>query len=442
VTGARRLLGCAVAAAAIWAGVPGPGVAAPLAHREVLPTGTVLLVAERPALPIVVVTVWLRAGSALDPPGAPGLANLTAALLTRGTAQRSGPALDRAIEFVGGSLEADTGRDGVTVSLAVLRAHLDLGLDLVAEVLRAPAFAEDEIARKRREIEAALERAEEDPESVAARALGEALYSGHPYGHPVAGTAESVRRLTRDQIVAFHRAHYRPDDAVVAVAGDVTLDEARRAILTRLGSWSPPAAPRASVAMAPARPPAVSRVLGRELTQATVLLGGPAVRQDHPDYFPLLVASQALGGGSSSRLYTRLREDRGLVYSVSSGLAPGRSGASLVIALQSRNEAVDEAVRLVREQMERVRTQPLGAEELDLARSYLVGSFPLRLDTTGKVARFLIGVEDAGLGVGYPDVFRQRVAQVTAADVARVAARYLDPARFSTIVVRGGVAGR
>ena len=437
MTAALRLLRRGLAAALVCAGALGAGADAPLAHREVLPNGTVLLVAERPALPIVVVTVWLRAGSALDPPGAPGLANLTAALLTRGTARRSGPELDRAIEFVGGSLEADASRDGVSVSLAVLRKHLDLGLDLVAEVLRGPAFAPEELERKRREIAAALERAEQDPETVAARALAEALFPGHPYGHPVAGTAESVRRLTREQVVAFHRAHYRPDDAVVAVAGDVTRDEARRALVARLGAWAAPVARRASVPMAPARPPAVSRALERELTQATVLLGAPAVRQDHPDYFPLLVASQVLGGGSVSRLYTGLREERGLVYSVSSGLSPGRHGASLVIALQSRNEAVDEAIGLVRGELERLRREPLGEAELALARSYLIGSFPLRLDTTGKMARFLIGAEDAGLGLAYPDVFRERVARVTAADVARVAARYLDPAGFSTIVVRG-----
>ena len=437
-----RLVGGVLVAVAIWAAGPPALAAAPLAHREVLPTGTVLLVAERPALPIVVVTVWLHAGSALDPPGAPGLANLTAALLTRGTARRTGPELDRAIESVGGSLEADAGKDGVSVSLAVLRKHLDLGLDLLAEVLLTPTFREDELDRTRREIAAELERAEQNPETLASWALSEMLFPGHPYGHAVAGTVESVTRITRDQILAFHREHYRPDDTVIAVAGDVTRDEVRRALLARLGSWSRPAGPPAAVATAAARPPTVASTLTRELTQATVLLGGPAVRQGHPDYFALLVASQLLGGGSSSRLYTALREDRGLVYSISSGLSPGRYGASIVVALQSRNEAVDEAVRLVREQMDRLRARPVGDDELDLARSYLIGSFPLRLDTTGKVARFLIAVEDAGLGLGYPELFRQRVAQVTAADVARVAARYLDPAGFSTVVVRGVGAGR
>src|SRR5574341_1212365 len=141
--------------------------ATPLGHREVLPNGIRLLVAARPAIPIVALRVSLRAGSAFDPPDAPGLANLTAELLTRGTAQRSGPELDRAIEFVGGGLEADAARDGTTVSLAVLKKDLDLGLDLLAEVLLTPSFPEDELKRRVGEIEGALRRLEENPEAVA-----------------------------------------------------------------------------------------------------------------------------------------------------------------------------------------------------------------------------------------------------------------------------------
>ena len=143
----------------------------PLAHREVLPSGARLLVAPRPAIPIVVVRVYVRAGSVFDPPDAAGLANLTAELFTRGTAARTGPELDRAIEFVGGSLESEAGRDGSTLTLAVLRKDLDLGLDLLAEALLRPTFPEDEVRRKVSDIQAAIERSEENPEAVGGRAL-------------------------------------------------------------------------------------------------------------------------------------------------------------------------------------------------------------------------------------------------------------------------------
>jgi zinc protease len=413
----------------------GPAGAAPIAHREVLGNGIRLLVAPRPAIPIVVLRVSIRAGSALDPPDAPGLANLTAELLTRGTAKRTGPELDRAIEFVGGGLEANASRDGTTVSLAVLRKDLDLGLDLLAEVLLTPAFPENELTRKVAEIEAALRRSEENPDAVAGRVLARLIYPGHPYAHPVAGTVESVGRLTREQVARFHREHYRPDAATIAVVGDVTVAEVRAAIARRLGAWLPPAAALPVVPLAPAQPPVAAETIARDLTQATVYLGRPAVRHDDPDYFPLLVANYVLGGGSASRLYMRVREERGLAYSVYGSFSPGRSGSSYVVSLQTRVDAVGEAARLVRAEMARMGQGPVEASELSLAKSYLIGSFPLRLDTSRKVADLLIGIEEYGLGLDYPDRFRSEIAKVSAADVARVAARYMDPATFSSVTV-------
>ncbi len=409
--------------------------AAPLAHREVLANGARLLVAPRPAVPIVVVRAYVQAGSAFDPPDAPGLANLTAELLTRGTARRTGPELDRAIEFVGGSLEGDAGRDGAIVSLAVLRKDLELGLDLLAEVLLHPAFPEEELKRKAADIGAALRRSEENPEAVGGRALARLLYPGHPYSHPVPGTIESVAKLTREQVVRFHRARYRPDATILAVVGDITVEEARQALQRRLAGWTAPPGPAVVIPQAPPSPPVVAEKVSRELTQATVYLGRPCVRQNHPDYFPLLVANYILGGGSASRLYTRVREEGGLAYYVGSALAPGRYGAACTVSLQTRLEGAAEAVRLVNEEMARMEKGPVEERELDLARAYLVGSFPLRLDTSGKVADMLVNIEEYGLGLDYPDRFKTEVAKVTRADVARVAARYMNPAAFSSVTV-------
>jgi zinc protease len=415
--------------------VAAPGQAAPLAHREVLAGGTVLLVAERPAIPVAVVSVYVRAGSAYDPPDAPGLANLTASLLTRGTARRSAPELDRAIEFVGGSLEASAGRDGVTIALSVLKKDLGAGLDLLAEVLREPAFPDTEFQRRVTDIQAGLRRAEQSPETVGSWELARLLYPGHPYAHPVSGTVDSVGRLTRGQVLRFHQTYYRPDTAVVVAAGAITRDEIRPWVLARLAAWPAPTGPAPVIPLAPASPPVESRTIDRDLTQTTVFLGRPAVRQDHPDYFPLVVANQVLGGNSSSRLYRRVRDERGLAYSVGSWLSPWRHGPSMTVSLQTRADEAAAAMKLVREEMVRMTQGVVSPAELDLARSYLIGSFPLRLDTTGKVARFLIALEEAGLGLDYPERYKQQIGRVTAADVRRVAEIYFDPARFSSVIV-------
>ena len=412
-----------------------PASAGPIAHREVLPNGVVLLVAERPAIPIVVLRVYVRAGSVYDPADAGGLANLTADLLTRGTAKRTGPELDRAIEFVGGRLEGDAGRDGAAVALSVLKKDLTLGLDLLAEVLLQPTFPEAELKRRSEEVAAGIERSEQDPQTVAGRAIVELIFPGHPYSRPVLGTVESVRRLTREQVVAFHRENYRPDGAIIAVVGDVTRDEVRRELMARLGAWSGPTSPRPLIPPAPASPPVESRRIERELTQATVSLARPGIRQDHPDYFPLVVANYILGSGSASRLYTKVREERGLAYSVYSGLGPGRYGASYFVGLQTRLEAVDDAVRLVKEEMGRMGRETVTSRELDSAKSYLIGSYPLRTDTSGKMAGLLVSVEENELGLDWPDRFKAGISRVTAADVRRVATTYMDSATLSSVIV-------
>jgi zinc protease len=411
--------------------------AAPLADREVLPNGIVLLVSERHALPIVAMNAYVRAGAVLDPTASLGLANLTAELLTRGTARRSGPEIDQAIESVGGSLGSGGGRDGASVSLGVLKRDLALGLDLLAEVLTQPAFPESELKRKVEEIQAALQNAETEPGSVAWRALAPLLYPGHPYARPVSGTLQTVATLDRDQVARFHRERYRPDATVISVVGDVTTAEVRAAITARLGAWAPPPTPLPAIPIAPPVAPAESRVLTRPLTQTTVLLGRPAIRQDSPDYPALVVANYILGGGSASRLYSRVREERGLVYGVDATLSAARHGASQTVSLQTRNESAPEAVRLVREEMRRIGGADATPRELELAKAYLIGSYPLRVDTSSKVAVLLISLEEAGLGLDYPERYRERIARVTAADVRRVAALYLDPDTFSTVMVTG-----
>jgi zinc protease len=426
-----------LAAAAALAGALGaaPAGAAPLAHREVLPNGIVLLVAERPAVPIVAVRLLTRAGAAFDPDDRAGLANLTSAVLTRGTAKRTGPEIDSAIEFVGGSLEAAAGRDSLTVAVSVQKKDFALGLDLMSEVVLSPTFPAAEVTRKVAEIRAAIQRSEEDPGTLATRALSRLVYPGHPYGRPVEGTRESVGRLTRDDIVKFYARHARPDATVVAVVGAVTVDEARREITARLGSWARPSDPPPSIT-----PPTTAMVprdetIKRELTQSTLMFGRRAVRQTDPDYFPLSVASYVLGGGSTSRLYTKVREESGLAYAVYSWVSPARYGAAFAVSAQTRTAEVPKVVTMIREELARMTREPVSDRELTLAKQYLIGSFPFRLDTSSKVADFLAAVEDQGLGLDYADRYKERIGRVTAKDIQDVATKYFPPAGFSLVTV-------
>jgi zinc protease len=189
------------------------------------------------------------------------------------------------------------------------------------------------------------------------------------------------------------------------------------------------------VPLATAPPPPRTETIKRELTQTTLVLGRQAVRQRDPDYFPLTVASYILGGGSSSRLYTRVRDEGGLAYDVRSHLSPGKYGASFVVSTQTRAAEIGKATSAIEGELERMRREPVSERELANAKDYLIGSFPLRLDTSSKVADFIVGAEELGLGLDWADRYRELVARVTAADVQRVAVKYFDPAGFARAVV-------
>ena len=413
-----------------------PTASSPAAwSRFALPNGVVVLIAERPGVPIVVVRASVDAGAILDPPEKEGLANLTALLLTRGTTTRSARESDRAIEFVGGSLESDGGRDSSEVVLSVLRKDLGLGLDLLADALQRPAFQDPEFARQREEVVATVRRSEEDPEAVAARVLRRLVFPGHPYGRPTEGSETSLGAITREDVMAFHRAAYRPERTVVAVAGDVTAAALRTELEARLGSWSTSVPPPGSPGAAALGLPSSTEAVQRSLTQATIFLGEATVSRKHPDFYPLLVASQILGGGSSSRLYTRVREERGLAYNVYAQYAPSRLAGLFLVELQTENPRVREALAVVREELIRLRRERVSEEELARVRSNLIGGFPLRMSTAAEVSDLLVAIERHDLGLDYPARFRQAVSAVTADDVLRVVRTHWDPDAMSLALV-------
>jgi len=433
-TAARPLALLLIVTLALTLG-PVPAPAAPIAHREVLPNGIVLLVAERPGVPIVAARVFVRAGAAFEPAERAGLANLTGALLTRGTAKRTGPELDSAIEFVGGSLEAGASRDGLTASLSVLKRDLTLGLDLLSEVVLGPTFPQEELKRKVAQIQAAIKRSEEDPNTVAARAMARLVYPNHPYGRPVEGTADSVKQVDRSGLLDFHRKYYRPNHAILTVVGDVSHTEVVERLGKALRPWEKGGASGAPPARPAAGAPTVVKI-NKDLTQANIVLGHEGVPRGHPDYYAIQVMNYVLGGGGfSSRLMESVRNQRGLAYSVYSAFEPEKYAGSFQIVMQTKNESANEAIRVALEEVRKMREQGAGEEELKAAKDYLVGSFPLRLDTNRKVAAFLSQVEFFGLGLDYPERYPNIIRAVTREEVLRVAKRYLQPEKLIIVVV-------
>jgi zinc protease len=409
--------------------------AAALGQREVLPNGMVLLFAEQRGAPIVAVSMIIQAGAVLDPADKPGVANLVASVMTQGTKTRTAPQISEAVEFLGGTLTVEAGQETTILGLSVLSKDLDLGLDLFADVLLNPVFAPAEIQRKSQEVVAGIKRGQEDPGTVSWQAFMALVFGAHPFGRPVEGTEASVPTITREDLVRFHGDHFRPNKAILAVVGDVRLADLRQKLAAKLGSWQP-GGPSVTPLPPPRPVPArVVKTIQREVTQANINLGHLGITRDNPDYYAVQVMNYLLGGGFNSYLVATIREAKGWAYDVGSYFSPGKIAGEFSVSMQTKNEVADEAIEAALAQMRRIRDQSVSGQELADAKAYLTGSFPLRLDTSSKLASMLASVEFYGLGLDYVDRYPALVNAVTAADVRRVAQKYLDPEKYALAVV-------
>jgi zinc protease len=404
-------------------------------QRTVLPNGLVLLVCEERSLPFVTIQFLINSGSWKDPSGEEGLSYLTARGLLLGTTKRKVTVIHEELDFMGAGLSSSSGRDYATLSLKVLKKDLDKGWDLFMEVLTQPTFPEEEIKREVEKTLAAIQSAEDQPDDVAEKEFQKTLFLTSPYGHPVEGTKESIPRITREAINRFYRSYYHPNNAILTIVGDISVDEVKKRLLPSLAKWPMAEIPKIPFKTSFAKEPKTVKI-DRGITQANIILGHAGVSRDNPDYYALTVMNYILGGGGfSSRLVEEIRNKRGLAYSVGSFFDTGKYPGSFQIALQTKNSSAREAITLSLQGMERIRKELISEKELDGAKKYLVGSFPMRLNTQGKLTGFLTQVEYFGLGLDYPEKYPSLIQSITREDVLRVAKKYLHPKNTILVVV-------
>ena len=407
-----------------------------LGTRQKLPNDLVWLFSPQTELPLVTLQLLIKAGTLEDPPGKEGLANLTASLLRNGTKSRSAAKIAEELDFMGASLSFSGGDDFATVSLTVLKKDLGPALELLKDILMNPTFPAAEIALKKNQFKAALASSEDEPKVVASRAFFKDLYGPFPYNHPVMGTPQGLTAITRQDLVAFHRQYYRPNNTVLSVVGDLTPDEAEQWVTKIFGAWA--AAPLPAVKL-PAIPPLTQRhevVIDKDITQANIIMGNLGIARKNPDFYALQVMNYLLGGGGfSSRLMDDIRVNRGLVYSVYSAFEPGLEPGPFIVALETKNATAGEAITQVVAQLRRIMTQPVTPEELKDAKSYLVGSFPRKMDSISKRAWLLGYVEVYGLGLDYPWRYPELIQHLTPGDIQKVAEKYLQPEKYLLVIV-------
>jgi len=405
------------------------------AQRSVLSNGLVLVTSEQRTLPIVSMNLMIRAGSRYDPKGDTGVANLTSKLLTYGTTQRDAMKISGILDHLGASLDTECGIDLATVHLNILKKDLDVGLNLVAELLTNASFPAEEIDRLKQALLASIKAKNDRPRTIAHEAFMQALYPDSPYGRPVEGTEDSVEKITRQQIVEFYQQYYRPNRSALVVVGDVSHKEMAAALTKAFAKWERDESEHEEGPKVPP-PQRHDLKLDRNLTQANIVMGHEGLLRTDPDFYAVRVMNHILGGGGlSSRLGDSIRNEHGLAYSVYSYFSSGKNVGSFQVSMQTKNDTAQQAIALAKAEMERIRKGGVTDEELQEAKDYLIGSFPLRLDTNRRIAGFLGSVEYLGLGLDYPTRYPELIRAVTKDDVQRVANKYLRPDKLILVVV-------
>jgi zinc protease len=403
-------------------------------ERLELPDGIVLLGQVRPSDPVVVAQIRIAAGSLAEADDRPGVATFTGRMLSRGQAGRDFAAFNELTDGLGASLSVDSGRLFVDVSIRCLRDDFPGLLDLAADVLRRPDFPEDEIERVRQELLAAIQESDQNTASVADLAMRQVLYpEGHPYARRQIGDADTIARIDRDDLIAFHAAHYGAATMTVAVVGGVvSLDSVAEMLAARFGGWS--IGVSAPELPAPPIAPATTRREDRLVdgkSQTDLLIVAPTIERGHPDYYALETATLILGQlGLSGRLGAEVRDRRGLAYGVSSSISAGRESGLFVARAGVSPKDADQAIAAIGQEIRRLQSEDVEVAELEDAQSFMTGVLPIALERSAGVAANLLNIEYYDLGLDYLDRYPAIIQALTRTDLRRAAQSHLDPERL------------
>ncbi len=404
--------------------------------RTRLPNGLIVLHSENHNLPIVMITLMVKAGQIHEPAEKAGTANLVAELLAEGTINRSSKIISEQVDFIGASLDATAGADFTTISLSILKKDLPVGFEIFSDILLNPTFPESEMTRVKERIKGILKQREEDPSFLAEREFKQVVFGNHPYARLTEGSSSSLDLITREDLKRFHAGYFVPNNAIFSVSGDITSDELGALLSKYLGKWEMKQVPNNnSPELETGRIKKVIKI-NKDLTQANIVLGHLGISRENPDYYAVSVMNYILGGGGfSSRLMQSIRDEKGLAYDVHSFFEALKQAGTFEVGVQTKNESASTAIADIHRQLELIREEPVSDEELSEAKSYLTGSFRRRLDTNRKIADFLAAVEFYELGGDYVDKYAGYVNAVTKEEILRVARKYIDPDNYVLVVV-------
>jgi zinc protease len=421
--------------AVLAAMVPATSAQAIDIQRVVTPLGIEVWLVEEKTLPLIAMNFSFRGGAAQDEPETSGTATVLSAMLTEGAGGFDAEAFQTELEERAVRMSFSAGRDSFSGSLRTLAEEREDAFDLLALALTRPRFDADALDRVRGKLQASIRRDMANPNAMAGRAWSQAVFANHPYGRSVDGTPDSIARIDDEVLREFHRRTLARDNLVIGVVGDVNADEIK-ALVDRAFGGLPEKSELTPVQNVVLPGEGFVRPVELAVPQTVIRFGMRGLERDDPDFIPAFVLNHILGGGSfTSRLWFAVREERGLAYSVYSFLNPLDHVALWTGGTATSAAQADQAMDVIRQEIERMAEEGPSAEELEAAKRYLIGAFPLRFDTNSRIAQQLVGYQIDGLGIDYFIKRNDLVNAVTLDDVQRVAKRLFDESALYVVKV-------
>lgn len=398
------------------------------------PGGIGAWLVEEHSLPFVAIEFAFLGGTSLDVAGKRGAINMMAGLLEEGSGDLDARGFARATEALATSFGFGSGSEELTISARFLTENFDASVALLRDAVQSPRFEEADIERVRAQILSGLSFDAKDPNDIASQTFAAMAYGDHPYGTVENGTPESVAALTRDDLLEAHRNVMVKDRVLVGAVGDITPAQLGALLDVVLGDL-----PQSGPTLPPEIDPSIKggiTVVDFDTPQSVALFGQRGISIADDDYFAAVLLNQVLGGGGfESRLMQEVREKRGLTYGVYSYLQSRDLANAYMGSVSSANDRIGEAIEVIRDQWRQASEEGIGQEELDRAKTYLTGAYPLRFDGNSTIAGILVGMQTIGLDIDYVKTRNERVEKVTLDDVKRVAGDLLDPAQLHFVVV-------
>ncbi len=401
-----------------------------------LSNGLPVFIVENHEQPIVSMSLMIRAGSALDPKDKAGLAAIVSDMLTKGTTTRSANQIAEEIEFVGGSLSSNASWDSLSISVGVLTKYLPIALELLADTLLNSTFPMDELERVRLQRIAGLRQAKADAGFLADMVFSQLVFGEHPYGAQSNGTEETIGRISCDDLANFHNAVSGPNNAFLIASGDVDVVQFLAELERLLGNWKPVELPK-PIEVVPYSPKPYVAVVEKEgAVQSALRVGHVGVSRDDPDYASLSVLNMLLGGYFNSRINLNLREKHGFTYGARSYFDARIQSGPFAVSTEVRTDVTVRAIEEIINELTRITSEPISEEEVTMVKNYMIGSFPLQIETPQQVASRVAMIVLYGLPQNYYDTYRTVLSAITSEELSRVARKYLNPTAL-TVVASG-----